>query len=163
MPEEYFEIIDDLSGKVIGKATRRECHGNPKLLHRSAHVIVLHPDGKSLLLQKRSMNKDIQPGKWDTAVGGHLACGEDYEQAAVRAMTEELGIQPSAPLRPCFNMKIRNEIESENTRVFSTVCAGPFTIQKSELDEVRFFPFRELKEKLDDCGINYSIAPEFKY
>ena len=26
--------------------------------------------------------KDIQPGRWDTSVGGHLAIGKTYEQAA---------------------------------------------------------------------------------
>ena len=148
MTDEFFEIIDDATGRIVGKALRSECHGNPSLVHRSVHVIVLHPDGKRLLLQKRSKNKDIQPGKWDTAVGGHLACGEDYPAAAVREMGEELGLPPTLPLTYRFDMKIRNEIESENTRVYSAVAEGPFTIQKSELDEVAFFTFDELREKV---------------
>lgn len=53
-------------------------------------------------------------------------------------MGEELGLPSSLPLTHRFDMKIRNEIESENTRVFSTVCAGPFTIQESELDGIAF-------------------------
>ena len=73
--------MDDLldiynnSGWRIGMALRSQCHGNPKLLHHTAHVVVFHPDGGRILLQKRSMDKDIQPGKWDTAVGGHLMLG----------------------------------------------------------------------------------------
>ena len=59
-------------GWRIGMALRSQCHGNPQLLHHTAHVVVFHPDGGRILLQKRSMEKDIQPGKWDTAVGGHL-------------------------------------------------------------------------------------------
>ena len=62
--DEWFEIVDE-HGKVAGKALRSECHGNPVLVHRTAHVMVFHPDGR-LLLQKRSLKKDIQPGKWDT-------------------------------------------------------------------------------------------------
>ena len=148
MTDEFFEIIDDATGRIVGKALRSECHGNPSLVHRSVHVIVLHPDGKRLLLQKRSKNKDIQPGKWDTAVGGHLACGEDYPAAAVREMGEELGLSPDLPLTYRFDMKVRNEIESENIRVYSAVTQGPFTIQKSELDEAAFFTFDELREKV---------------
>ena len=49
MADEYFEIIDDATGKVTGRALRSECHGNPALIHRSVHVIVLHPDGDKLL------------------------------------------------------------------------------------------------------------------
>ena len=53
-------------------------------------------------------------------------------------------------------MKIRNEIESENTRVFSTVCAGPFTIQESELDGIAFFTFDELRAKLRNGAVDFT-------
>ena len=115
--DEIFEIVDG-ENNVIGTAPRSQCHGNPDLCHRTAHVIVLNQNG-NILLQKRSPDKDIQPGKWDTAVGGHLMIGETFEQAAVREMNEELGISPEHKIVFLFNMKIRNEIESENVAVFS--------------------------------------------
>ena len=134
---------------MIGRATRRECHGNPKLVHRSVRVIVYHPDGNSLLLQKRSAAKDIFPGRWDMAVGGHVDSGETPDQAAVREMGEELGMPPDIPLKKLFQLKVRNEIESENVQEYSSVFGGPFRIQESELDEVRFFSFDELKEQIE--------------
>ena len=88
--EEIFWVVDE-ADKVIGTATRRECHGNPRLIHRVAHVLVFTSSG-DLWLQKRSLAKDIQPGKWDTSVGGHLKPGEDYQAAAYRELAEELGI-----------------------------------------------------------------------
>ena len=63
MKEELFDIYDE-AGNRIGTAPRRECHGNPKLLHRTAHVVVFHPATGAMLLQKRAITKDIQPGKW---------------------------------------------------------------------------------------------------
>ena len=148
MSEEFFDLIDDATGKIVGRATRRECHGNPKLLHRSVRVAVYHPDGKSLLLQKRSMNKDIFPGRWDMAVGGHVDSGETLEQAVVREMREELGLPSDLPLKKLFQLKVRNEIESENVQLYSTVSAGPFAIQEQELSGIRFFSFDELKKLL---------------
>ena len=145
--DEIFEIVDE-DNRVVGTAKRSECHGNPSLIHRTAHVIVFHPDGR-ILLQKRSMEKDIQPGKWDTSVGGHLMLGEDFETAARREMVEELGILDSLQLRNIFDSKIRNSIESENTRVFSTVCAGPFDFPKSEIDEVKFWTVCELRKGME--------------
>jgi len=68
-----------------------KCHGNPALVHRAVHVLVVNAAGE-LLLQKRSARKDIQPGKWDTSVGGHLEPGESYFAAALREMREELGL-----------------------------------------------------------------------
>lgn len=142
--DEIFEIVDE-DNNVIGTALRSECHGNPALIHRTSHVVVFHPDGR-LLLQKRSADKDIQPGKWDTAVGGHLAPGEDFEQAARREMQEELGISGDIALEFLFDAKIRNEIESENTRVFGAVYPGPFDFQQEEIDEVRFWSRAELMD-----------------
>ncbi len=147
--EEFFEVIDESTGKVTGLAKRSECHGNPSLLHRSVHVLILHPDGKSILLQKRSMRKDIQPGKWDCAVGGHLMPGEDYIDAAKREMSEEIGLSPDKTALTClFDWKIRNERESENVRVFSAVSAGPFKLQESELDALAFHTFEDLARRL---------------
>ncbi|MBO4632565.1 MAG: NUDIX domain-containing protein [Lentisphaeria bacterium] len=149
MGNEYFDLIEDATGKIIGRASRSECHGNPALLHRSVRVIVYHPNQRSILLQKRSRNKDIFPGRWDMAVGGHVDSGETPDQAAVREMGEELGLPPTQPLRKLFQMKVRNHIESENVQTYSTVSDGPFQIQKQELDEVRFFSFDELRILLE--------------
>ena len=150
MSEEMFEIIDDLTGKVIGMAPRSKCHGDPRLVHRAAHVVVLHPDGTGIFLQKRSMKKDIQPGKWDTAVGGHLMPGENFEQAARRELGEELGIHTDERLSKILEYKVRNEKESENVEVFCLVSGGPFHIQKSELDSVEYFSFEDLKKCLNE-------------
>ena len=88
--EEWFPLIDE-QGNTIGKATRRECHNGSKLLHPVVHLHIINNDGE-LYLQKRSTNKDIQPGKWDTAVGGHIDYGETVEEALSREVREELGI-----------------------------------------------------------------------
>lgn len=70
MKEEWFPLVDE-KGETIGKATRKECHSGSKMLHPVVHLHIFNKAG-DLYLQKRSINKDIQPGKWDTAVGGIL-------------------------------------------------------------------------------------------
>ncbi len=140
---EYFEIVDD-QDRVIGRALRSACHGNPALVHRVAHVLVFNRDG-ALLLQKRSRNKDIQPGRWDTSVGGHLDPGEDYRQAAVREMAEELGVT-GVPLTFLYHSRIRNDIESENVATFLTRHDGPFNFPQVEIEEIRFWSAAEIEE-----------------
>ncbi len=157
--EEMFDIVDE-QDRVIGSAPRSRCHGDPSLIHRTAHVVVFHPDGKRILLQLRTKTKDIQPGKWDTAVGGHLDHGEDYEAAARREMHEELGLDPALPLRFLFRSRIRNSIESENVGVFSLVSEGPFSFQSSEIDAVRFFTREELETIRSDCTPNLLLELE---
>ena len=79
MDEEWFPLVDE-AGNIVGRATRRECHDGSKRLHPVVHLHIYNKDG-DLFLQKRSLAKDIQPGKWDTAVGGHVDLGESVEQA----------------------------------------------------------------------------------
>ncbi|MFQ3574572.1 MAG: NUDIX domain-containing protein, partial [Thermodesulfovibrionales bacterium] len=92
MNTEILEIVDK-EGNTIGKARRDEIHGNPSLLHKVVHVIVVNDYG-DMLLQKRSLKKDVAPGLWDTSVGGHIDCGESIESALIRETMEEIGVIP---------------------------------------------------------------------
>ena len=159
MKDELFDIYDE-AGNRVGVATRRECHGNPKLLHRTAHVVVFHPETGAILLQKRAATKDIQPGKWDTAVGGHLALGEDYETGARRELAEELGVTAPVELEYLFDGKIRNAIESEDTRVFGLRMAEGFKFQKSEIDAIRFWSAAELFELANRANFTPNLCAE---
>lgn len=139
---ELFDIVDE-DDNVIGTAPRSECHGNPALIHRVAHVLVVNAKG-DLLLQKRSPHKDIQPGKWDTSVGGHLDPGETYHDAALREMAEELGLT-GLPLTFLYKSKIRNEIESENVATYLTRYDGEVVWNPREIDAVRYWPAGEIE------------------
>jgi len=142
---ERFDIVDD-DDRVIGTAARSACHGNPALVHRAVHVLVINAAGE-LLLQKRSAHKDIQPGKWDTSVGGHLEPGESYFAAALREMREELGLS-GLPLTFLYRSQIRNEIESENIATYLTRWDGPVQWAADEIDAVRYWPAGEIAAAL---------------
>ena len=144
--EEFFDIVND-DDVVFGRALRHECHGNPSLVHRAVHVLVFNSQGDELLLQKRSLNKDIQPGKWDTSVGGHVDCGESYLAAAVREMDEELGFK-GLSLTYLYNSKIRNLVESENVQTFLAMTDCHISYNTEEIIEVRFWTRQEIVESL---------------
>lgn len=153
--EEWFDIVDD-DDRIVGRATRADCHGNPGLIHRVAHVLVLNRK-EQILLQKRSMSKDVQPGRWDTSVGGHLDPGESYLDAALREMREELGIV-DVPLQFLYHSRIRNHFESENVATYLTRYNGEIRFDPGEIDAVRFFSAEEIVSRL---GTGY-FTPNFE-
>lgn len=143
--EEYLEIIND-KGEIIGLALRSEVHGNPHLMHRVVHVLVFNKKGE-ILLQKRSINKDVAPGKWDTSVGGHVNPGEDLLDSAIREMEEELGIK-GKDLKYLYSYVHTNPFETEHVTTFWVTHGGSITFNRDEIEDVRFWSMDEIKECL---------------
>ena len=144
MSEEFFEIVNE-DGEVIGQAPRSECHGNPDLLHRVAHVLVFNSAG-SLCLQLRPDHKDVQPNKWDTSVGGHVDPGESPEEAAIREMSEELGI--SCEMEFLYRYIWRSEIESELVSTYKCIYDGPLKPDPYEIADTRWYSPSEIDQAL---------------
>ncbi|WFB36571.1 NUDIX domain-containing protein [Kiritimatiellota bacterium B12222] len=140
---EWFDLVD-VEGKRTGeRALRSDCHGNPELVHQAVHIFVVNAAGE-LFLQKRSMHKDIQPGKWDTSVGGHVDAGEEAAEAALRELREELGVDAGAP-EFLYQYLWQSPVETEVIRSFRLRYDGPFVLQASELDDGKFWSVAEIE------------------
>jgi isopentenyldiphosphate isomerase len=156
--DEIFDTVDE-SGRVTGQATRGQVHGNPELIHRSVHIHVFDSSGR-LYLQKRGLNKDVQPGRWDTSVGGHVDTGETPDSAAVRETHEELGIE-GAILKFLYSYIWRTEIETELVSTYGTLWDGAIKILASELDDGRFWEPAEIESKLGSGKFTPNFEEEF--
>ncbi|MDR1415666.1 MAG: NUDIX domain-containing protein [Odoribacteraceae bacterium] len=152
--QEWLPVVDE-KGEIIGKATRDYCHSGKRLLHPVVHLHITNSNG-DILLQKRSMNKTLLPGKWDTAVGGHVIDGESVEDALVRESLEELGINR---LRARFLTSYVWEGADEREFIYVFLCTDrdEITPNPAEVDEVRFWS-REDIEKLTNTP---QITPNF--
>ena len=140
--EEMFPVVDE-QGNILGAATRGECHGGSRLLHPVVHLHVFNSQG-DLYLQRRPLWKDIQPGRWDTAVGGHLDLGESVDMALRREAREELGLEGFMP-EPLGTYVFESARELVYT--FRTVWDGP-VCPSDELDGGRFWKVCEIRQEL---------------
>lgn len=139
---EYFPVVNP-EGEVIAKALRRDCHNGSHILHPVVHLHVFSSQGE-LYLQRRALHKDLLPGYWDTAVGGHVIYGETIQQALLREVQEEIGITNFAPVH-VETYRYDSSRESEMVHVYKTTYDGPFRWNDGEVMDGRFWSIDELR------------------
>ncbi|MFH0948862.1 MAG: NUDIX domain-containing protein [Candidatus Aenigmatarchaeota archaeon] len=148
----FFDIVDE-NDKIIGKASRKECH-TKGLWHRAVHILIINSKGE-ILLQKRCMKKDLYKGYWTDAASGHVDSGENYEETAKREMVEELGI--SIKLENLFDCKQYTGNDNEFIRVFLGRHNGSFRINKDEIEFVEFFSFEEIMKMMKTTKLSVEL------
>lgn len=153
--QEIFPVVSE-DGTVLGRATREYCHGGSRLLHPVVHLHLLDRS-ECIYLQKRSMKKDIQPGKWDTAVGGHVMYGESILEALYRESYEELALTDYNPVYlGTYSYDTGRDLELVN--IFAAI--GHFNVMPDhdEVDEGRWLSIPQI-EKMAAKG---QLTPNFK-
>ena len=160
--EEILPIVDEM-GSLTGSAPRSLCHFNKKekLLHPVVHLHVFNPNGE-IYLQHRSKLKEVQPDKWDTAVGGHISYGETLEEALNRETREEIGLRD---FKPQFIQKYIWETDVEKELVFTFFCVTnkPLTIDIEEINEGKFWKQKDIEKNIGKGIFTSNFEHEFNF
>ncbi|OHA17639.1 MAG: hypothetical protein A2664_03390 [Candidatus Taylorbacteria bacterium RIFCSPHIGHO2_01_FULL_46_22b] len=152
--EEQIDILD-AKGNKIGKTKSKSLvhrHGD---WHRTVHVWFLNSK-RELLIQRRTSKKDRGGGMWDISVGGHISAGQTSIEAAVREVSEEIGItiEPSE-LTFLFGTSTDAELSNRKNQakhfqdvylVKKDLDVSKLVLQKEEVDEVRYISIEEFKK-----------------
>lgn len=156
---EWFPVVLP-SGLVIGRSTREYCHSGAKPLHPVIHIHIIDRYSR-IYLQKRSMNKDIQPGKWDTAVGGHVSYGETLMEAVYREAFEELRFTDFNPV--CLETyEFESQVEKEMVSVFAVVGTYELQPDMDEVDEGRWWELEDIDSNLGKGVFTPNFESEFQ-
>lgn len=141
--EERFPVVD-VDGNVTGCMTRAEAHCGTKRLHPVVHLHVFNGRGE-LYLQHRAAWKEVQPGKWDTATGGHIDYGETVGGALAREVYEEIGLAPGCYVPRMLKKYVyESDIERELVYVFATTFDGALSPSHTETAGGRFWAMDEI-------------------
>lgn len=148
------EIVEEvtLAGDVVRLVTRAEMRRG-RLRHRSVFIVVRSTDGR-VLVHRRSDSKDVWPGWWDIAVGGVVTAGEDWDDAARREVSEEIGVDgiPRA-IDGGSVVAYDDEDVSLLARRYEIVHDGPFRFADGEVTEARFLGLDELARWIDEVPV----------
>lgn len=155
---ERVPVVEE-NGLVVGQASRESVHNGSKLLHPVVHLHILNRNG-CLFLQKRSMQKDLLPGRWDTAVGGHVDYGELLESALYRETREELGFRDFNPVL-LRSYVWEGTAEKELVNVFATVGDFDLHPHNDEVSEGRYWTMAEIEAQLGKSVFTPNFEQEF--
>lgn len=156
---EFFPIVEP-NGLVVGRAAREYCHSGAKPLHPVIHIHIIDRFSR-IYLQKRSMRKDIQPGKWDTAVGGHVSYGESIVEAVYREAYEELRFHEFNPIH-LETYEFESSVEREMVSVFAAVGSYDLQPDPEEVAEGRWWPVEEIDASIGKGVFTPNFESEFQ-
>lgn len=172
MPE-MLDIVDE-NGVPTGQSVPRTVAHAEGRRHRTSHVwIVRRKAGRvQVLLQMRCAAKDSYPGCYDISSAGHIPAGDEFVGSALRELREELGVDARAEdLHECGLRRFHFEAEFhgkpfKDNQVSKVFClwldreAEDFTVQKSEIDYVKWFDLDEAIEAVREGRIPNCIFEE---
>lgn len=142
---EKIQIVDE-HDQPVGASTRQEAWAKG-LYHRSIHII-LQDEKQNFLLQKRSLQKNLYPGRWTNAATGHVDEGETYHIAAPRELKEEIGINTSLEYlgKFAFHHQDGDRIINQFNGIFLGKISHdtPLTLSPNEVSETKWFTKDEL-------------------
>ncbi|CAI5500751.1 unnamed protein product [Closterium sp. Naga37s-1] len=156
---ELLDVLDD-KGQATGEALPRGEVHRRGLWHRAVHTWVFAERGAELLLQRRAAHKESWADMWDVSSAGHVTTGCSSFLTAQREMEEELGLSlPESAFKWLFQdtfqsvLKGGTYINNEFSDVYLITVPDPlplsaFTLQESEVAEVKWVPWRDYEASL---------------
>lgn len=155
---EMLPIVEE-NGMVQARMTRHYAHNGSMELHPVVHLHLVNRMG-AIYLQKRSVYKELLPGYWDTAVGGHVSYGEHISEALFREAAEELGLYDFNPV-PVATYVFRSQTEKELVNVFA--CVGTFDIipNSEEVELGRWWTPEEINSNIGKSVLTPNFEMEY--
>lgn len=161
-PKELLLTVDE-NNRPITPVERSVAH-TKGIWHRAADIWVIN--GTKILCQRRSIQKDTNPGKWQTNFGGHMSPKDSYLSGAQKELEEETGIKlpknrfKHVMIFKCIHAEVNNNVDDrEFIGVFITKWKGDVSklrIENAEVDKVEWRDAEYLRKQLQD-GNNWVI------
>jgi len=164
--EEYINIWSEDGTATSEVRLKDEAHIKG-LFHPTVHVWLYTKQGE-ILLQQRGAHKETFPSYWDVSVAGHVMAGESIEDAALREVKEEIGVDievselKQIDIRKNVNKHPNGIIDCEFQHVF--LCelkhsVEKLVIQEEEVDGITLISLDKMAFEVNNLDTNFHLVP----
>tara|TARA_B110000263_G_scaffold84509_1_gene73909 strand:+ start:882 stop:1460 length:579 start_codon:yes stop_codon:yes gene_type:complete len=156
-PNEQLILVDS-DDNEIGYSSKSECHKDLGLLHRAFSIFLFNSTGE-LLIQKRSIKKELWGQYWSNSCCSHPRKGEDLYEAAIRRVQQELSIECSLNFLYKFQYHENytdSGSEHELCSVFYGLYDGSISCNENEIEDWRMISSTQLNEEIGQSNILYT-------
>lgn len=116
----------------------------------AVHIWFINNEGK-ILIQKRSLNKKYDAGKW-AVTGGHAISGEDSALTCLRETEEELGFTPDLQNSAIVISFIEQHFIFDVWIIKTDIELQKTNLQTEEVSEIKWVALDELKSMHFETG-----------
>ena len=154
--KEMLFVVDE-ANNPLDPLPRDETHERG-LWHRTSHIWIVNSKGQILCL-KRSILKDSSPGLWEPYCGGHVGAAEEYLDAAVKEIGEEVGLEFKSEDLKLFKIQ-QCEFHREFQAEYRVNWDGdPLTLklEQGEVDAARWVDIGEVRSLMQTGDSNWVV------
>jgi 8-oxo-dGTP pyrophosphatase MutT (NUDIX family) len=121
--------------RILGSIERAACR--PLGIATDAVHLNAYADDNTVIVARRALNKQIDPGMWDNLVGGMVPHGESLETTLAREALEEAGLRPEqlhAVRGRSFQVRrpVAEGLQDETVHVYDASLHAPFELHNQD-------------------------------
>jgi len=145
-------VLVNENDEVLGTMEKLQAH-QLGLLHRAFSVFIFNSKGE-LLIHKRAEGKYHSGGLWTNSCCSHPYLNESYQDAAIRRVNEELGMEITSVDKVGFliyKVALDNNLtEHEYDYILTTHSDQPPTLNPEEASDFSYLSIDVIKKKIKE-------------
>lgn len=155
------EILDEVdeNNKFTGRKLDKDYMHNNKIFHREVCAVIVN-EKNECLIQKRASCKKQKPNMWGLTAG-HVDAGEEEQNALVREIKEEIGIEVSKNRFEFIDIEKVNEDKNACYCYYYYIKIKEkieeMTMQENEVSDLKYITIDELEHIINTKAEGYTF------
>lgn len=159
---ELLDVFNRENTKKLREEERDIVHKN-SLWHRQVAIWVMNDNGE-VLLQRRSPLKKQHPNKYSVCAG-HIDANEEVVVAALRELSEEIGLSETVDNIDFIDMYVNEEEGNNNFKYTYLVRTNKkideFIMQDEEVSELKYITLDELEKMIENKDEKLTFSKKY--